>query len=70
MLFQRLVREIAQDVKNDLRFQSTAVLTLQESSKTYLVGLYEDSNLCVIHKIRVTLTKDIKLAHHIHSERA
>lgn len=41
--FQRLVREIAQDFKNDLRFQSTAVLALQEASEAYLVGLFEDS---------------------------
>ncbi|KAI3820264.1 hypothetical protein L1987_07808 [Smallanthus sonchifolius] len=30
--FQRLVREIAQDFKTDLRFQSHAVLALQEAS--------------------------------------
>ena len=29
--FQRLVREIAQDFKTDLRFQSSAVMALQES---------------------------------------
>ena len=31
--FQRLVREIAQDFKTDLRFQSSAVLALQEASE-------------------------------------
>ena len=45
--FQRLVREIAQDFKTDLRFQSSAVMTLQEASEAYLVGLFEDTNLCV-----------------------
>ena len=35
--FQRLVREIAQDFKSDLRFQSSAVMALQESSEAYLV---------------------------------
>lgn len=35
--FQRLVREIAQDFKTDLRFQSTAILALQEASEAYLV---------------------------------
>ncbi|KAI1722051.1 core histone h2A/H2B/H3/H4 domain-containing protein [Ditylenchus destructor] len=44
--FQRLVREIAQDFKTDLRFQSSAVLALQEASEAYLVGLFEDTNLC------------------------
>ena len=52
--FQRLVREIAQDFKTDLRFQSSAVMALQEASKAYLIGLYEDTNLCAIHAKRVT----------------
>lgn len=43
--FQRLVREIAQDYKTDLRFQSSAVLALQEAAEAYLVGLFEDTNL-------------------------
>lgn len=47
--FQRLVREIAQDFKTDLRFQTTAILALQEASEAYLVGLFEDTNLCAIH---------------------
>merc|ERR1711903_413095 len=38
--FQRLVREIAQDYKADLRFQSSAVLALQEASEAYLTGLF------------------------------
>jgi histone H3 len=41
--FQRLVREIAQDEcnKTDIRWQSTAILALQEASEAYLVGLFE-----------------------------
>ena len=53
--FQRLVREIAQDFKTDLRFQSSAVIALQEASENYLVGLFEDTNLCAIHAKRVTM---------------
>ncbi len=69
--FQRLVREIAQDFKSDLRFQSTAVLALQEASEAYLVGLFEDTNLCAIHAKRVTIMpKDIQLARRIRGERA
>ncbi|XP_063836701.1 uncharacterized protein LOC135087544 [Ostrinia nubilalis] len=52
--FQRLVREIAQDFKTDLRFQSSAVMALQEASEAYLVGLFEDTNLCAIHAKRMT----------------
>ncbi len=59
--FQRLVREIAQDFKTDLRFQSSAVLALQEAAEAYLVGLFEDTNLCAIHAKRVTIMpKDIQ----------
>ena len=41
--FQRLVREIAQDFKTDLRFQGAAILCLQEAAEAYLVGLFEDT---------------------------
>jgi histone H3 len=69
--FQRLVREIAQDFKTDLRFQSSAVMALQEACESYLVGLFEDTNLCAIHAKRVTIMpKDIQLARRIRGERA
>ena len=69
--FQRLVREIAQDHKTDLRFQSAAVLCLQEASEAYLVGLFDNANLCAIHAGRVTIMpKDIQLARRIRGEHA
>jgi len=69
--FQRLVREIAQDVKAELRFQSSAVMALQEASEAYLVGLFEDTNLCAIHARRVTIMpKDMQLARRIRGERS
>ena len=58
--FQRLVREIAQDFKTDLRFQSSAVMALQEASEAYLVGLFEDTNLCAIHAKRVTIMPKVR----------
>ncbi|XP_068231912.1 histone H3-like [Palaemon carinicauda] len=62
--FQRFVREIAQDFKTDLR--SSTVMALQEVTKAYLVGLFEDTNLCAIHAKRVTIIpKDIQRARHI-----
>ena len=69
--FQRLVREIAQNLgKKDVRFQSGAIIALQEASEAYLVGLLEDSNLCAIHTKRVTIMlKDIQLACRIRGER-
>ena len=69
--FARLVREVAQDFKTDLRFQQEAIAALQEASEAYLVGLFEDTNLCAIHAKRVTIMpKDIQLAHRIRGERA
>ena len=44
--FQRLVREIAQDFKTDLWFQSVVILCLQEAAEAYLVRLFDDANLC------------------------
>jgi histone H3 len=68
--FQRLVREIAVEYKTDLRFQSSAVLALQEASEAYLVGLFEDTNLCAIHAKRVTIMpKDMQLARRIRGEK-
>ena len=62
MLFQRLVREIAQVHNPYLRFQSGVILALQEYMEAYLVGLLEDSNLCAIHAKRVTIMpKDMQL---------
>ena len=67
--FQRVVREVAQEYKSDLRFQSTAVLALQEASESYIVGLFEDTNLCAIHARRVTIMpKDMQLARRIRGE--
>lgn len=67
--FQRLVREIALGLKPELRFQSTALLALQEASEAYLVGLFEDTNACALHAKRVTIQpKDMKLARRIRGE--
>ena len=85
--FQRLVREIAQDFKRDLRFQYVAIgalqvkifvnlnhsslcYVIQEASEAYLVGLFEDTNLCAIHAKRVTIMpKDMQLARRLRGER-
>ena len=69
--FQRLVRELAQDLgKINVRFQSGAIMALQEASEAYLVGLLEDANLCAVHAKRVTIMpKDIQLARRIRGER-
>lgn len=68
--FQRLIREIAHENIQDVRFQSSAVLALQEAAEAYMVSLFEDTNLCAIHAKRVTImTRDIQLAKRIRGER-
>lgn len=68
--FQKLVRELAQQFKTDLRFQSTALLALQEASEAYLVDLFGDTNLCAMHAKRSTImVKDIRLARRLRGEK-
>ena len=68
--FQRVVREIAQEFNSNLRFQASAVVALQEATESYIVGLFEDTNLCAIHARRVTIMpKDMKLAKRIRGEK-
>ena len=60
--FQRLVREVCQGIHKDLRFQSTALLALQEAAEDYLVKMFDQVNICAIHAGRVTIqVKDIVL---------
>jgi histone H3 len=69
--FQRLVREITQDMfrNKDLRFQSLAVLALHEASEAYMVGMFEDTNLCALHAKRVTIMpRDMLLARRLRGE--
>ena len=47
--FQWVIYEIMRGIQNDLRIQAAAVQGLQEAAEAYLVGLFKDFNLCVIH---------------------
>ena len=68
--FARLVREIAQSFMQELRFQNSAIGALQEAAEAYLVGFFEDTNLCAIHAKRITIMpRDIQLARRIRGER-
>ena len=69
--FQRLVREIAQDMKGRLNFASGAIQALQEAAEAYLISLFEDTNLCAIHAKCITIMpKDIQLARRIRGKRS
>ena len=68
--FQRLVRSIVTDMDHELRFQSQALQALQEASEAYIVGVFEDTNLCAIHAKRMTVfKKDMDLARRIRGDR-
>ena len=53
----------------NFRFQSAAIKALQEGSEAYLIGLLEDSQLCIIHAKYVTLMqRDMRLAWRLHRD--
>lgn len=59
------------EYNSDIRFQSSAVMAMQEAAEAYLVGLFEDANLCAIHAKRVTVfPKDMELARRIRGDRS
>merc|ERR1719350_1192661 len=68
--FSRVIREVCSKIcAADLRFQSAAIMALQEAAEAYLVTLFEDTLLCAIHAKRVTvMPKDMQLARRIRGE--
>ena len=81
--FKRLVVELCNDylqtrdtfglkhTMEEARFQSSAIMALHEAAEAYLVGLFEDINLCAFHAGRVTIQpKDMQLARRIRGERS
>jgi len=68
--FARLVKQLCQDhfvpPGGSLKWRASAIEALQEAAEDYLVRLFEDANLCVLHARRVTLmVRDIQLARRI-----
>ena len=58
------------DMDHTLRFQSQALHALQEATESYIVGVFEDTNLCAIHAKRMTvMKKDMDLARRIRGDR-
>ncbi len=70
MPFQRLVREVSENCRSDMRFQASAMLAIQEASEAYLVSLFEDSMLCALHSKRITIfPRDLQLSRRLRGER-
>jgi len=60
--FQRLVRDLCKKIA-PVRFETQALLALQEAAEGYLTGLFEDTGLLAIHGKRVTIMpRDIRMA--------
>ena len=61
--FMRLVREIAQEYKQDVKFQTSAILAIQEAAEYYMVKLLKDTQDCACHRNAITIKDtDLKLA--------
>ena len=67
--FQRWLGRSPKTSGLELQLQSTAIMALQEAGEAFLVGLFEQSNLCVVHTKRVmVMPKDIQLAQGIQGD--
>ena len=67
MPFRRLVAEVSNYLAAEpKRWRETALDALQEAAEAFIVGVFEDANLCAIHAKRVTIMpKDMVLAKRI-----
>ena len=58
--FYHIVCEILQKENSWYKIQASALLALHEATKAYLMWLFKDSNLCVIHAKCITIMlKDV-----------
>jgi histone H3 len=61
--FQRLVRDIIHDQKQNVRVQKKALVELQRNAESFLISLLQSANECALHANRVTVyPKDMYLA--------
>lgn len=68
--FQRLVRDIANDIYGGAKFQLSALHALQDCAEMYMCNLYTDGQLCALHGKRITLmVKDMQLAKRIRGDK-
>lgn len=69
--FSRLIREIAQDFKDDLRFEAGVCDLLQLAAEDYLVQICQGANMCAIHAERETVyPKDVQLCRALRGDRS
>jgi histone H4 len=67
--FRRLARQIATAFSAAPLFREGALESLQSAAENYLVGLFQDANICAIHAKRVGIVPaDLQLARRIRGE--
>jgi histone H3 len=67
--FQQVVKDITWEIDSTYKFHTQAILAIQEAAEAYMIGLFEDCNLCAGHARRVTIyPKDMHLARRIRGE--
>lgn len=61
--FERLVRDIASNYREDLRFQKTSIMALKEAAEMYLITIFEGSEMMAFHdkKRQTVRIEDMKL---------
>ena len=65
----RLIREIAQDYKTNLRFQREAIQALREASQYYIVGLFHDAvKVMACNKNTTLLKRHLKTAYEVRGD--
>ena len=68
--FNRLVREVAQDYKTDVRFSEDAGLLLQYATENYIVDVLTGADTSARHAGRFTIfPKDLQLVRHLVGDR-
>ena len=66
---QRVIKEITQRYFPDARYSYGAIDAVQQCVESYMIGLFEDTQLCAVHAKRMTvMTKDMRLARRIRGE--
>lgn len=58
--FQRIVRDITMKIQTDIKWQTLALAILQEATESYIIGLFEDTN--VFDEQHVITPRDILMA--------
>ena len=66
---QRVIKEITAKYFPEARYSYGAIDAIQQCVESYMIGLFEDTQLCAIHAKRATvMTKDMRLARRIRGE--